>query len=89
MGSNNELEIMARGVEEFNERISHEMQFDGCETLNFRLKNISETLLANNEKMQFIYEEFSKTHETMDYITEMMNQDPENTDKGVSYVKRR
>lgn len=84
-----ELETSAKRIEKLDDRISCEFQFNNSQNIGIRLEKVSTTLKEKNEVIKVLYEKFSEVEEEMSRITDLMNQDPENTDNGVSYIKRR
>ena len=84
-----ELETSVVKLESLKENMAYEIQFNGSQQIGAKLEEISDVFKSKNIEIGQLYGMFSYIDEEINRITNLMNQDPENTDNGVSYIKRR
>lgn len=84
-----ELETSVTKIEELKDSMSYEFQFNGSQQIEARLEEISNVFKSKNEELGQLYGMFSHIDEEINRITILMNKDPESSDNGISYIKRR
>lgn len=75
-------------LESVKQQIMSEMCFEGFEAVEERIDTICSGLNTKNAQMQQLYDMFDDVQDEMSRIYELMQQDPENQDTGIAYVKR-
>lgn len=84
-----ELETSVTKIESLKDSISAEMQFNGSHQFGAKLEELSNVYKTKNAEMGELYMMFSHINDEIERITNIMNQDPESSDNGISYIKRR